>query len=495
MTVPRPMLSAERRVSTERRHDRKPPRRLLLGGLALAAALVSGCASPFDPLPLDSMIGPRFEPMAAYRQSEPSVTPVLPEGPLDLNRALKIAVQNNPELRARGAEVDQAQAAKEGAAGAQWPRLDAVGGYTRFLDPARVTPAHSNLPVGAYSTDILGEDLVLSMPLYTGGQITHRIRAAEFLQAAAAGRVVRNRDELIFNVTSLYYAILSQGHIISSLEFSQKTLQQHRDRIQQLIDNQKAVKVDLLRTEVRLADLEQRLVQERNTLTIQKQLLANQMGVSATGRNSLNVVGELPRDLSPPAAPATMPAVLAQRADYQAALDEARALEHNVAGAKGALWPQVYAQASYGVRYGIDAQRPPGVGEGDDVGAVGILVDIPIFDGGQLNAKVRQERAKLMAAIDRLRKLQLQIELDISTAQSNISSSRQRVEATAKAIEQAQESYDIERQKYDASKGTIVDVLDAQSALLDVQTNYYRALADYQTALAQLQLALGRTMP
>ena len=46
-------------------------------------------------------------------------------------------------------------------------------------------------------------------------------------------------------------------------------------------------------------------------------------------------------------------------------------------------------------------------------------------------------------------------------------------------------------QKYNWGKGTIVDVLDSQSALLDSHTNYYRALADYNTALSQFHLAVG----
>ena len=43
----------------------------------------------------------------------------------------------------------------------------------------------------------------------------------------------------------------------------------------------------------------------------------------------------------------------------------------------------------------------------------------------------------------------------------------------------------------DRGKGSISDVLDAQSALLDSQTNYYQALATYNTSLAQWRLATG----
>jgi outer membrane protein TolC len=108
-----------------------------------------------------------------------------------------------------------------------------------------------------------------------------------------------------------------------------------------------------------------------------------------------------------------------------------------------------------------------------------------------VEARISDQRAKLAAAQERLRKLELQIRLDVETALLNVNSSWERIEVTQKAIDQAMESFRIERLKYDLGKGAIVDVLDAQSALLESQTNYYRALADFHTAMAQLRLAMG----
>ena len=118
-------------------------------------------------------------------------------------------------------------------------------------------------------------------------------------------------------------------------------------------------------------------------------------------------------------------------------------------------------------------------------------MDVPIFEGGRINSRVREQQDRLRAARERFHKLELQIRLDVETAVLNIVSSKDRVLVTRKAIEQGEESLRIERQKYDAGKGAIVDVLDAQGALLESQTNYYQALADYNTALAQLRLATG----
>ena len=119
------------------------------------------------------------------------------------------------------------------------------------------------------------------------------------------------------------------------------------------------------------------------------------------------------------------------------------------------------------------------------------MVSIPLFEGGRIGARVRREYSRLRAQQETLRKLQLQIHLELETSISNIESTRARINVTQKAVKQAKESLRIEREKYDYGKGAIVDVLDAQSAMLESQKNYYRALAEYNTALAQFRLAVG----
>jgi outer membrane protein TolC len=126
-----------------------------------------------------------------------------------------------------------------------------------------------------------------------------------------------------------------------------------------------------------------------------------------------------------------------------------------------------------------------------EVGAVGLFVDLSIFEGGQIDARIRDELARLEAQRERLRKLELQIRLEVETAAGNVNSLRQRILTTEKSIEQAKESLDIEREKYGLGKSTITDVLDAQGALLEAQGTYYRALADHEAAKAQLRLAKG----
>lgn len=451
---------------------------------------LSGCAllDPTDPYA--GLAG------QAWNEGVPIVRPPARsvEGPLTLARAIETSLANNPDLAAAGHGVEAAMAERDIAVGAVLPKVSVKGGYDYYLDRHRLGPPRFVGERRTYSDGAFSSDLVVSMPLFAGGRLISEIKAAELLAAASEHRLARTRQELVFNVSSVFYNILSQRHVIESLEFSQQALQEHLKRITELIHAQKAARVDQLRTEVRLADLEQRLVRERNVLAVQNRMLANLLGIAPQGSDTLAVVGELVMDTSVASdVDVAMVRAFSQREDYLAARAALEAQAKRVDVARAAQWPTLALQGSYGGRWAAGRLERRGDSAFDDVGSVGVAVEIPVFEGGRISARIRRERAELAAAQERMRKLELQVRLHVETAVLNISSSRQRVKATEKSIEQAKESLRIERGKYDHGKGAITDVLDAQAALLDSQMNYYRALSDYCTALAQFQLAVGDT--
>jgi len=458
-------------------------------GVVLMMAL-SGCARfvPTDPY-APVWPGPAAAKASDARQPKPGAPG--PQGPLTLQDCVAVALASNPDIGAGARAIDTAAAERDVAAADRWPTVHATGGYTHYLDNQQLVPPHRFGQRVKFTDDILDANLEVEMPIYTGGRITYQIAAADLLRRSAEHRLSRTRREVVFNVTSTFYAILAQRRVIDSLEFSRKTLEQHRKRVNDLLAAQKAARVDLLRTEVRLADLQEKLVRERNVLAVLHRTLANLLG-RHNGPSPLTIRGELA--LAPAGADlaASLAKAHAGRADYQAARAELEAQAKQVDIARAAYAPTVSAMASYGRRWAGHAVIPQlGDRDSEDLGQVGLMVDVPLFEGGRLAAGVRRERSKLAEAQENLRKLELQIRLDVETAVLNVASNRERVLATEKAIEQAKESLRIEREKYGLGKGSITDVLDAQSALLDAQTSYYRALADYNTSTAQLRLAVG----
>jgi len=466
---------------------RKKQLKRLLPLIPMLLLFLSGCAlmEPTNPYAPAS----RRKTLAGggYAQPIPPPTPEAMQGPLPLDRCIEVALANNPEVAATGWEATASTSRLDQAKAARWPTLSIEGAYTRHLDPQRLIQARYNGEPGIFDTDIYRGDLVLKMPIFTGGRIINEIAAADLIRKAEENRLARTRQELVFNVSSTFYSILGQHRTIRSLEFSINAMEEHFRRVSALLEAEKAAKVDLLRTEVRLSDLRQSLVKEQNVLAIQKRVLANLLGLDYDTER-FAIEGKLTFEEVSLEADPLIALALRGRSDYQGARARLEAQAKKLEAARAGHLPTVSLVGNYGMR--MDGRE-----DNDDVGTIGVGATIPLFEGGRVTAKIQEERAVLAAAQERLRKLELQIRQDVETAVLDIRAGSERVRAIEKSVEQARESLRIEREKYDLGMGSITDVLDAQSAFLQAETTYYKALADFRTALARLDFAIGGRRP
>lgn len=411
-----------------------------------------------------------------------------------LQECIQTALAQNPDIAIAEQYVAASIAQKDYAHGERWPSLSMRSTYSHSLDTQRLTMNRKPDDPSIFSDDIWKGDLILSLPLFTGGRIIHSIRATELLHLSSEKRLARTRQELVFNVSSVFYDILAQRKVIDSLQFSQQVLEEHEQRIDQLIQAKRAAKVDLLRTQVQLADVRQNRIRETNKLDIQHQVLTNLMGIE-DATEPLKIDGELEEEPFSTDRESTLDLAYENRSDLLADQAEYRAQTNRAEASAAEQWPTLSLFGSYGGLWGIDPEyRQPGAAKLEDTGMIGISVEFPLFVGGRIQAKVREEQAKQKALQEKVRKRRLQIDLEVETAIKTIQSNYQRVLMTKTAITQAKESFRIEQEKYNAGKGTITDVLDAQSAMLTVETNYYQALAEYNISIAQYELAIGEPL-
>jgi len=418
------------------------------------------------------------------------------DGRQSLQQLIAFALAHNPEVSATAFDGQAAEARTRAAKSVRLPRFSVEGGYTVYGDDLRLIAARYNGELGVFGNNILSADLVLRLPLFTGGRLSAEIRAADLLEASAGQLLVRSKADLAFNISSLYYSLLAQMRLIDSLTFTAGTLDFQLKRVNALIDARKAAKVDALRTEVKLADIRQRLLREQNGFAVQRQALLNLMGAAGCGAD-FRLEGEL---VTPPAESKSLAeaieTALSRRPDAIAARTEVEAQAARVAAASAGHWPTVNLVGAVGRRVMYDpTQEPRGQNSNEDASRIGITFEIPVFEGGRISARIDEENAKLFAQRRRLNKLGLQIRLEVEIAHANLVSGLERLLATETTVALADESQRIEGEKYALGRGTLLDVLDAQSSLLDAQATRIRALADSNTAAAQLAWATGENLP
>jgi outer membrane protein len=412
---------------------------------------------------------------------------------LSLEAALAITLARNPDVAEAQSRLAEAEAGLRTARAGGLPTLKARGTADHWTDDQRLAPAARNGETGVFGSDMLGAELVAALPLYTGGRVSGATDAADWSRKAALDQAVRVREELAYQVTAVFYGLLAQDEVLRSLETAVRAMDEQQRTIRELVAAEKAARVDLLRANVRHAELYERQLRERNNRTVQQRAWAALLGLDDVAAPEAQ--GELTLRAPPecPASTECMRIALARRADYRAAQATVSAADASVRAARAGYRPTLSAQASYGVRWMPDSSL--GSDGQHDVGRIGLVAEFPLFDGYLTDAAVAAQAASQRGAHARLRKLELQIRFEVETAVSEIAAARERVQTAEQSVGQAEESFRIMKEKYDLGKGTMTDVLDAQTALVTAETSYARALADLAIADARRKLATGEGVP
>jgi outer membrane protein TolC len=142
---------------------------------------------PFSPVPVTEAT--RIT-APAPSQPSPAKEEVVPEA-LTLERSLDIALKNNPEVAATLWDVSAAGAKLDQAKAARWPTLTYEGGYTKDLNSRPVFEARYNNQRRLFTKQQSVGNVILKLPLFTGGRIINEIKAAELFRRARSWAACR----------------------------------------------------------------------------------------------------------------------------------------------------------------------------------------------------------------------------------------------------------------------------------------------------------------
>lgn len=325
-----------------------------------------------------------------------------------------------------------------------------------------------------------------SLPIYTGGQLEGAAQSARANYKYSEQALQQSYNQLRGDVVNGYYGLMQAGDAQRLCQESVTRLAEHLKNVQAQYDVGVVAKVDVLRSQVEVANAQQRLIKAENARAIAEANLNRLIGLPmSTELKLVDSMQYVPYDND-------LQYCLDYAAIHRPELEMAR---QNVNAAKGSLrsaisghMPKFYASAS---QSWSDSNWP-----GDENGnwGVGISASITIFDSGVTTSRIHGAEADLDRAKESLRDTQDAVDLDVRTNYLNMREAEKRISTTEVAVEQAQEDYHIAQVRYMAGVGTNTDVLDAQVALVDAQNNYLTAKYDYQTSKTDLETAIGVPM-
>jgi outer membrane protein len=403
---------------------------------------------------------------------------------------IRYALKNNPKVRIAGKDVESEGYGIDAAWAERMPRIDLGGGVTRYRWDMPLSPVVITIPLGVgteipeFRRTIWDTGLSFRLPLFRGGRLVRNVQVAEMKRAMASDMLRVTKQDLVYNLSSVYYKIAQLEKLYWANDASVSQLESHKKNVEIQLKAGAAPRLDLLKTEVELSHaLEGRLVVKNNVASTYE-LLKTLMGMDDM-TTRISISEERKPDEPYPSLEESLSRALVQRPDFKAAAKKLKVSEERVRMARGKRLPDIYAQGQYGGQAGANEYAFK------ENWYVGVKFSIPVFDGGLIRSEIDKERAELAKAREEERSLKLTITREVRDAHLAMENALERIAVTARAIESARENLRVEMLKYETGAGTSTDVIDARTALLRAESDSYQAFFDRETAIAYLMRAIG----
>ena len=407
----------------------------------------------------------------------------------NLSGALVKAYVNNPIINSSRAAVRAADENVPRANSGYLPSIQATGqlGVAHTNDNAIFPsttggpPSDINFAVGYHPR---GYGIQASQNIFDGYQTMNRIRSAESgVLESRAGLRLSEQSTLLDGVTA-YMDVLRDTALLdlqrNNVQVLQEQLRETRDRF---------TVGEVTRTDVAQA--------EASLSTAQAQELQAEATLETSIAHYRQVIGDRPTSLAP-VKPLTQPlpktleeAVRVSQIEYPQVVEDLHAVdmaELAVKVAEGALYPQVSLQGSIGQQFDVSATP------GQRAFTASLLgnVTVPIYQGGQEYATIRQNKEKLSQA-------ELTLDQDRDAARRNVVQFWGENQAQVGVIRAARASVSANevalagvREEAKVGQRTTLDVLNAQQALLQARSNLVIAEHDAVVYSYSLLAAIGR---
>jgi outer membrane protein len=399
---------------------------------------------------------------------------------LTLAEAQALAIHNNPQFSA--AKFYAAAAAQVPAEfrAAQQPNMFGSVTGVGADNGSRLAAGGLNNPV-VYNR--LGTGLSVSQMITDFGRTSNLVAMAK-LRAQAQNQVTETtRAQILLAVSRGYFEVLRAHAVLQVAEQTVKARQLVSDQVSALAEAKLKSTFDVSLANVNLAEARLLQVQAQNDLKAGEADLATAMGLPN------EAAFQLSEESMPPPLPSAVSDLLRAALDNRPELRDLRlqesAAERFVKAEHALYYPAFgivgtagFAPAAY--------QTIPG-----RYGAVGVNVNIPVFNGGLFKARQTEADMKAKAAAQNITDLENRVARDVRVAWLNATAAYDRMALTKQLLDQAQLGQDLAQTRYDLGLSSIVELSQAQLNLTSAQIANTNAGYEYQAQRVILDFQTG----
>ncbi len=413
-----------------------------------------------------------------------------PELRLSLREAIAAAMDNNNSVRLLKERIAAAQAQANQSFGAMMPNLS---GYVNQRNQT-VNLAAFGIPQNRIAQ--LGIPGARTDPFDifdARGSLVQNIFSLSLIQrwrAAKTGITVADLEAEITKrdttatVGLLYVEALRAEAAVkakqANVQLGQELLKLARDRKSAGV----ATGLDVTREEVQLENERQQLLIAENDVETAKLNLTRSLGIDFGVR--LVLTDELKLVEARPQVPDEALRIAKEhRLELKAQETRQKLASLSLSSVTSERVPSLSVNGDYGW---IGTKPDEAIG----THTVGVTLSVPIFDGGQREGRISENRSRVRQESIRMKDVSDQVTLEVRNALLTLNSTLQQVAVAQKGLDLAQKELTFARDRFAAGLTTNIEVTNAQAALARARDNLVEALFRFNASRINLARAQGQ---
>jgi outer membrane protein TolC len=410
---------------------------------------------------------------------------------LTLEKSIEMALSQNPYHLASEERVGAAEQRVREAVSGFLPSLNSTGSATLEeklfeLEFPSFIPGQPAEKVEVDFTRDYQLGLNLTIPLYTGGRLSAGYRSAKYNLKSTQESVRQSEHVTVFNTKAAFYGCLIAQEFVRVSEQAVKDAEDLQKNVKSQYEVGLASQFDLLRSEVRVANLLPQLIQARNNSEVMKLNLKTLLGMDIS--IPIEIQGNLSYKPIEPDVEKSIGLAIKNRPEILQLEYQKRIAEEMWKMARAERLPTLAISGTF--NFWADRLALAG-NTWQDYYNVNLVLTLPIFNGFGPAARQAQAKSAIKEIELTLKGLKDGVKFEVSQAILKIEEARESLLSQEKNVEQAEESLRIANLNYTEGMITVLDVSAAQTALNQARVNYSQAVYDFFVAAADFERSLG----
>lgn len=327
-----------------------------------------------------------------------------------------------------------------------------------------------------------------SVTLFRGLINYNTIKKNQYQLLASEQDLEGFRDNISLNIALAYLQILLNNELVSSTEAQVELTMQQIEKTRKLVDAGSLARGNLLEIEAQEAREELQLVNLRNQLRMSYLTLTQMLELPSVDSFSVMVPVIT---IDPVSVKGTTESIYSiaekNRPEILSAQYQLKQAEYDLAIAKGARSPRLTLGASAGTAYSDNRINPITLEKysfrdqlSDNVNyGVGFSLNIPIFNGWQVNNGIRNSKLGVTNSQYALENTRKQLYKNIEQAFTDAEGALKQYYASEKAVTSMEEAFRYTEQKLNVGLVTAVEYNQSKTQLLSAQSEMAQAKYEF----------------